>query len=290
MIGSADRTPRCSEAAAHHPLAGTAPVTQRWWLVESRDTWGARPIRDADEEWLRVWSAWDPSEARALLVRPHGRLTPQDQRRIWTFRPGSHHVLRCSLPWGADPGIEEPGISHDDLQTAPHMWSESSDHPRVVVCTNGRRDLCCAERGRALLDGLPPQIADLAWECTHLGGHRFSPTALVIPAGLIFGRLSVADVTAMIERNAMDLDTVRGRSDLQSPQQVAELSIRRKLELRSMAEPLEVSPAEGSDREVSVTVRYRDHDHPVVLRRVDLPGVPVSCGREAEPVSTWVTV
>ena len=30
---------------------------------------------------------------------------------------------------------------------------------------------------------------DEVWECTHLGGHRFAPTALVLPTGYSYGRL-----------------------------------------------------------------------------------------------------
>jgi hypothetical protein len=60
----------------------------------------------------------------------------------------------------------------------------------VLVCTHGRRDACCGARGMELLNELLGQPAFRAplrlWRTSHTGGHRFAPTAIVLPAGTLW--------------------------------------------------------------------------------------------------------
>ena len=58
------------------------------------------------------------------------------------------------------------------------------------MCTNGRRDRCCALLGRPLAAEIVAAGHSEVWEVTHLGGHRFSPTMLVLPHGYAYGRLT----------------------------------------------------------------------------------------------------
>ena len=75
--------------------------------------------------------------------------------------------------------------------------------PLLAVCTHGRHDACCAERGRPLAAALAAsRHADAVWECSHIGGDRFAGNLLVLPRGLYYGRvdpdsaLEVADAVA----------------------------------------------------------------------------------------------
>ena len=65
--------------------------------------------------------------------------------------------------------------------------------PIFLVCTNGKRDACCALRGRALMTALAADHAERIWECTHLGGHRFAGNLVCLPDGIIYGRVSADD-------------------------------------------------------------------------------------------------
>ena len=62
-------------------------------------------------------------------------------------------------------------------------------HPERVdlVCTNGKRDICCAQLGRPLLERLEAEGREV-WESSHIGGHRFAPVHLSLPDGRIWGR------------------------------------------------------------------------------------------------------
>jgi hypothetical protein len=70
------------------------------------------------------------------------------------------------------------------------------------------------------------------WEITHLGGHRFAPTAVVLPSGYSYGRLDAASATRVLadaRSGRMTVDGCRGRSTWERPGQVAELAVREEL-------------------------------------------------------------
>jgi hypothetical protein len=112
------------------------------------------------------------------------------------------------------------------------------DAPLWLVCTNGRRDVCCAATGRPVAATLAARWPDATWETTHLGGHRFAGTLLALPSGFALGRLEPGTaVTACkeLEAGRLPLDVTRGRAGLPGAAQVAELHLRRELGLEDLA-------------------------------------------------------
>ena len=70
----------------------------------------------------------------------------------------------------------------------------------VLVCTHGARDACCGSLGTRLSAALPGLGAGVhVWRTSHTGGHRFAPTAVLLPEGTVWAYL--------------DLDTLVGVSD-----------------------------------------------------------------------------
>ncbi len=59
----------------------------------------------------------------------------------------------------------------------------------LLVCCHAKRDQCCAIEGRPLATDLAAQWREATWQCTHLGGHRFAPTFLILPDGVCYGRV-----------------------------------------------------------------------------------------------------
>jgi hypothetical protein len=92
--------------------------------------------------------------------------------------------------------------SRSDGQAAGQ--AEGSGVVDVLVCTHGRRDACCGGRGTDLVRSLAesaltgartrlsPSGGDRAapevrlWRTSHTGGHRFAPTALVLPSATLW--------------------------------------------------------------------------------------------------------
>jgi hypothetical protein len=151
------------------------------------------------------------------------------------------------------------------------------------VCTHGRRDRCCALDGRALVKALIDAGEPDVWESSHLGGHRFAPTALVLPTGYLYGRLDVA--TAVQARKAAELGEVetalcRGRSAFPAAGQVADLAVREATDNRC-ADALAVT---------GTTVHSRDAAWRVDVRERISPPHPASCGVAALPAASFEAV
>jgi hypothetical protein len=93
-------------------------------------------------------------------------------------------------------------------------WTVETE-PLYLVCTHGRHDPCCAERGRPLARAVAGSFPDAAWECSHIGGDRFAGNLVVFPHGLYFGRVGAEDGTRVAQaylEGRIALDRYRGRS------------------------------------------------------------------------------
>jgi hypothetical protein len=121
-----------------------------------------------------------------------------------------------------------------DLSTlaagAEAFEGQRRSQPLFLVCTNGRRDPCCARLGTPFYVGLERIAADAVWQTTHMGGHRFAANALCFPHGLYYGRLQAgdaADLAASYRRGEILLGHYRGRACYSEPVQAAEYYLRR---------------------------------------------------------------
>jgi len=86
--------------------------------------------------------------------------------------------------------------------------------PIYLVCSHGGHDPCCGQRGRPVVAGLAAGRPDRVWQASHLGGCRFAPTVLVLPLGLMYGRVppSAADeLIAATEAGQLANGMLRGR-------------------------------------------------------------------------------
>jgi hypothetical protein len=106
----------------------------------------------------------------------------------------------------------------------------------VLVCTHGTRDSCCGRRGAQLAVELsaPGLLAGRnLWRTSHMGGHRFAPTFLVLPQGTVWGYADADLVTRVVRRAGDFADAVgqyRGCAGLGSPQvQALEAEVARRV-------------------------------------------------------------
>ena len=116
--------------------------------------------------------------------------------------------------------------------------SEPVDEAVILVCTHGLRDRCCAVEGIPVYNALAEQVGNRAWQTTHLGGHRFAATLVVLPQGLQFGRVLAPEVPALVDGldkgEIYRLDRFRGRVDASRMAQVAEAHVRKRQALRTL--------------------------------------------------------
>jgi hypothetical protein len=226
---------RCTAASLlrDEPMAGTASTVRAFLLLENPGPWGQNALRDArlpdglgEELTARAVAA----RVRVLLVRRPGRQGPPRGLRV--FAAYAHHTE----PWLEttvlgdihevhDLDVEALGAGRSPVLT-PHL------DPVFAVCTHGRHDTCCAERGRPVAAALAARHPEQTWEVSHIGGDRFAANALVLPHGLYYGRLdpeSATEVAAAQLAGRVSLDNLRGRSGLAMTLQYAEIALRRHL-------------------------------------------------------------
>jgi hypothetical protein len=266
--------------ALDEPLAGTAPVASRWVCVEHRGAW-PRDVEVHPDPAIAAFAAHARATGwRLLLIRRPGRRCDDTggPTRVYLTDTAPPVARTTMLMVAGPPELADLALPAVD---APQPGAVVAD-PLLLVCTHGKRDRCCALDGRALALAVTTVSELDVWECSHLGGHRFAPTALVLPTGYTYGRLDpVRAVAAHKAAGSGEVETglCRGRSTWSPAGQVAELAVRDATGLRD-AHGLQVSDVSGG---AIVTAREGGR-WAVDVAAVDGPGPrPASCGTDAVP-------
>jgi hypothetical protein len=200
-------------------------------------------------------------------------------------------LVEREKPWGRDHGLSRPDAKVLLVRRAGA--APAANGRRYLVCTNGARDPCCARLGSSVAAAIERARPGRAYECSHLGGHRFAANVLVLPDGLCFGRLDVRSALALVEdldAGRLPLEHVRGRSSYSPEQQAAEILVRRKLGLSGLDDIRLHNQACGSEPQ-SPTATFELADGRLVtasLRAELLPPRRVSCRDEKlETPTKW---
>ncbi len=240
------------------PGGATHSGTQRY-----RKRWPTGARNFDHEHSIRTIAARHPSRRR---------LDPQAPRNIWLAicLPGRQQLrhlqvqdLKEVCSWDLSP------LATDEL---PDI-GRPLDQPLEFICTHSARDTCCAVLGRQAL-----ARAARAWECSHLGGHRFAATSLILPEGNCFGRLAPDD----------DRDTshLRGATHLAPDLQVAEIAVRMRMDLDPSA------PLRTARHIATGTAEVRDADGHRWMVRCEQHTTyrPASCQAEPSEAHYWRAV
>jgi Sucrase/ferredoxin-like len=255
------------------PLLGTAFPAARLLLVEQPGPWGERGLRDSrfgQAAAARVEHAANEAGLRVQAIRRPGR-TPRGAVRRWAIvdtRDG-----RESLRWGTYRDADElVDLAFDDLPGAP-----DSD-PLYLVCAHSKHDTCCALRGRPVAAALGELRPGRVWETSHVGGDRFAANVLVLPTGLLYGRVlpfAAEEFVAAAEAGEVIGALLRGRIGLPAPAQAALAFAHEHLAVRRRGD-LQVESATPIRRGSSVVRLRGPHgllDVTVQVERVDAVGL-----------------
>jgi hypothetical protein len=279
---------------AGEPLTATAPRAAAYLLLEQSGPWGRKAPSTSHLD--RELGAELDARAKAahvtlLLIRRGGPLRD-------THEPGPRTVLvaHTRAGWLERGSVLDPATLLDvdfaglAAGTPPALGQPSTDAV-TLVCTNSRRDRCCALAGRPLVEALHARLdgwGEGLWESAHIGGHRFAPTVLLLPSGTVLGRADVEDVLAA-QAGRPPMHAYRGRAGHERPAQAAEAYVLRRLG-DARPDDLEVDVPAG-DGPWTVDIRHRDDR----AWRVDVESQwgsprPESCGHEREPYEAMVAV
>ncbi len=243
MLSDPERAFRCSQASldAADDIAGTASTVRGFLLVEVDGAWGREallarllpgPVRAA----LRTLEA--RHRVRPLLVRRTGRRL--DARAPVNVFVGHSGTEARWLEHARLDGFE--GLLDLDLSGVRDGRSAglaSYAEPLLLVCTHGRHDACCAERGRPVWHAMQQADPEHTWQVSHVGGDRFAANVIALPDGLYYGRMEPGDAGRLLaahREGRLLLDRLRGRTCYPFAVQAAEIHLRRALGLDGAAD------------------------------------------------------
>lgn len=218
---------------AGESMVGTAATVEAWFLLEYAGVWGAKATDENDlprpvQNWLKD-KLPSLGDGRVQFIKQN---RPEEAGGISFFVALSRELAPSLYRFQLDAyedllELDVQAIASGDSAYDEFVRSETL----YLVCTNGKRDRCCARNGLALYHDLVEYADETAWQCTHLGGHRFAPTLLTVPDGAYYGRLTSADLASFVksqQREQLYLDNLRGRCCYDSVTQAADHFLRQK--------------------------------------------------------------
>ncbi len=259
------------------PLAGSAPFASVWVLLEQPGPWGQKALTQSHLDpdigrQLSDWAAGFP--LRLGTIRRPGRHA--DEHHTIVERTLLIARTEPTAPWLWQAQLTDPRAIVD---IDPAVLLDATDPPAalpagklldhaLLVCTNAKRDRCCALAGRPLVDAFATSHPGRVWETSHLGGHRFAPTLVSLPDGYLFGGPDAGDLTVA---------ACRGRSSLPAAAQAAELAA---LAHWGVAQPRPLEVVAGTPGEFEVSRPGASSVTVTVERTPAAQQRPESCGRE----------
>ena len=279
----------CSDVEVE-PLPGTAKPGSVYVLFEWPEAWPRDVMGDAalgEELTAKLAPKLEEHNATLLLIRHPTR----EGRNI-----SDHHLYLVF----ADEAVTE--VKHVDspdelldldLSGPGRNGAERRDRPLLLICTHAKRDRCCAVKGRPMVNELHARHPfgpgnDMVWETSHIKGHRFAPTMLLMPWAYSFGRMNVEATDAMLTDASEGLYFVpgnRGRGTLGPAEQVAELAVAAEVPGARYGQ-FEVAASDGGSALVTDTASGQVYE--VQLEQRPVSGVVDSCGKPLKESTAWV--
>jgi hypothetical protein len=196
---------------AGEDLIGSATNAQTYILIECPPPWTAEALN----------SKWVPNNLR-LLVEDVKR-TKSSIKFLLIANNLSHKSNRSTLliyqrKEGINHGYHKQEFQAENLEQLVivlRKWlflgipiSETQTTTRdILVCTHGSHDQCCARYGNPFFFHATATVSNLnldnvrIWKSSHLGGHRFAPTAIDFPEGRYYGALDIESFQQILTRS-----------------------------------------------------------------------------------------
>jgi hypothetical protein len=231
---------------AGEPLLATASYTEVWFVLEVNQVFGAEafaetPLPDAVRAHLSAALKAVP-RSRMQLIRV-GKERPKQAG--YTFYVALGHEIKPLL-YKFQLGSYEDLLGIDLVKVAAESdeyAANLSDELLYLICTNGKRDRCCARFGIPIYEAMSKYLAERGlqrtiWTTAHIGGHRFAGTGVFLPAGICYGRMPTNEAAQFVEsyrEGELLLDYYRGRCAYPEHVQAAEHFIRERTGMTAIA-------------------------------------------------------
>ena len=288
---------RCATSSTDREehLVGTASTVRAFLLIEAPGPWGVDALNDCrlpEDTKQKLARATRDARVRPLLIRKHGRSGSEHLRVFAGYADPRQPWLETTTLDSPDQLME---LDLDSLGEGRSPGLDRHDDALFLVCTHGKHDACCAERGRPVAAALSGRYPDQTWEVSHIGGDRFAGNVLVLPQGLYYGRVDGENARRIASGHLagrLDLDRLRGRCGYGFAVQAAEIFLCRELR-RTDLEALRLTRADRTDQET--TAEFTCDDQAWRVRVGTSVGEPrrLTChalGENQPPVHTLVSI
>jgi hypothetical protein len=265
----------------NEPLLGTAPRADVWFGLEVPMPWGKRALEDSNildevKAHLNAQVKAVP-EGRLVLIRQSGNL--RDGISFFAALSAATPPVLYHFHFTDYKDLLDLDLQSIVTQNPIHQHALTVEQT-FFICTNGRRDQCCAVHGPAAFRAAREKFGDAVWESTHHGGHRFAANLLALPSGLSYGRLRPDNAAAVVQ-DALDGKIshalLRGRSTYVEPVQAAEGLLAQDLRDGS-GELRMVSGVPVGDQRWRVRFTRNGTAHDVVIALEEIGQTHQSCG------------
>jgi len=264
----------CSAASRYfkESLHGSAANYNCFIMVEHADPFPSTPTNGHfNKAWLKTLDAFAKREKGKLLLIRNRNTDYKNCRIIYVdCILQKYVVLYRSITDAHLVDLKQHVLSKDAI------WEVD---PFFVVCTNGKKDKCCAKFGFPVFkffENILLPFCYESYECTHLGGDRFAANAVLMPFGIYYGRVGVEDVHEIIKQTAFGrvlYQNYRGRSRQSFFEQAVECHLREYLKNYNINFPMKISKRKEKNGVIYVQVFLHDHFFKLVLQRdvIDYP-------------------
>ena len=215
----------------YEPLFGSAPKTDLWIALEYPYPPGDNAVKESHL----------PDEIKAHLTKLQKSI---DNSRLVLIRNQhtihkSNHSLFIVYANRNIPCLYEIFLeNYEQLvlinDTAIINEAFALEHSLVeeqlfLICTNGKRDRCCARWGLPVYNELSKIGGVPVWQTSHVGGHRFAGNMICLPHGIYYGRVTLERAASLVDQyqaGLINLHNYRGRASYSSLAQAGEYFLR----------------------------------------------------------------
>jgi hypothetical protein len=218
--------------AVEEQLFASVKPNRVWFLLEYAFPWGRKAFEESSlaapiKNYLSNLLDETP-ESKLLFIKNQDSLFSE---RITFFVGVGSEVEPRLHRFALNDYADLLDVDVNALLSGGHFTGASiHSDPIYLVCTNGKRDQCCAKFGLEAYNQLVQyHQGETVWQTTHVGGHRFAGNVVCFPHGIYFGRVTEGDAKTLMDAyrsGEILLDKYRGRACYQPVVQAAEYYLR----------------------------------------------------------------
>lgn len=217
----------CSAASryAKEMLPGTASNYASFILVEYNEPFPSKVAHaKLDDEWREKMNKLAKKKKGKLVLIRNTSTNTKERKIIFVDCLRKRYCVYVSA-------FDE----YTDCDLESYINDEKTEWKTddfFIVCTNGKKDKCCAKFGFPVYKFMEGVVnTGDVWECTHIGGDRFAANLVYLPYGIYYGRVTVEDIPDIVDActdNKIHENNYRGISRLSFLKQSVEYYLRKK--------------------------------------------------------------